>query len=215
MPHQPRQDLQCIRLDAKFLVDRLKPFRRQSRVIGLVVFVYAEADGERSHRAGGQFPHQADDDARIDAPGKEGPQFPFALQSQFDARPQQAAHLFCVLRRGQVFFALEVRLPIRPHFEAIVAIDGVVGGRELVDAAKNRLRMWHILIGQIGVDGLRADLPRHARRLQQAFQLAGKQQPAGLLPIDQRLLAQPIPGQQQESPRGVPKGQGEHAVELL
>ena len=33
--------------------------------------------------------------------------------------------------------------------------------------------------------------------------------------IDQRLLAQPIAGQDQLPPLGVPDGQGEHAVEML
>ena len=84
--------------------------------------------------------------------------------------------------------------------------------RQLGDAAEDRPRMRHVLVRQVFVERLRVDLARHARHLQQALQLAGEQQPPGLVAIDQRLLPQPIAGQQQLLPPGVPDGQGEHAV---
>ncbi len=73
--------------------------------------------------------------------------------------------------------------------------------------------MRHVLVGQIFVQGLRVDVPRHAGDLQEAFQLAGEQQPAGLVAIDQRLLAQAVAGQEQQAALGVPEGEGEHAVQ--
>ena len=87
-------------------------------------------------------------------------------------------------------------------------------GRQLGDSPKNRARVRHVLIRQILVEGLRVDLARHARHFQQALQLAGEQQPAGLVPINERLLSQPIAGEDQLLPLGVPKGQGEHAVQM-
>ena len=88
-----------------------------------------------------------------------------------------------------------------------------MAGGELVDAAEDRLRVGDILVGQVGVDGLGADFPRHPRRLQQGLQFAGEQQPARLGAIDQRLFAQAVAGQQELLLPGVPQGQGEHAVE--
>ena len=79
---------------------------------------------------------------------------------------------------------------------------------------ENGPRMRHVLIGQIFVEGLRVDLARHARHLQNALQLAGEQQPARLVTVDERLLAQPIAGEHQLLPPGVPNGQGEHAVQM-
>ena len=89
-----------------------------------------------------------------------------------------------------------------------------MAGRQLGDAAKDRPRMRHVLIGQVLVQRQRVDLPGHVRHLQQGLQLAGEQQPARLVTIDQRLFSQPIPGQQQLLPLGVPDGQGEHAVQM-
>ena len=75
--------------------------------------------------------------------------------------------------------------------------------------------MGHVLIGQVEIDRLGIELPSQAGHFQQALQLAGEQQPLGLDPIDQRLFAQAVAGQEQLPPDGVPKREGEHSVEPL
>ena len=65
-------------------------------------------------------------------------------------------------------------------FEPAVAIHGHVAGRQLGDAAEDRPRMRHVLVGQVLVERRGIDLARHARHFQQALQLAGEQQPARL-----------------------------------
>ncbi len=130
------------------------------------------------------------------------------------AEVEQLPQLPGVLFGGPVLLDVEIGLPVRPHFQPVLPIHGVVARRQLGDAPEDRPRMRHVLVGQVIVQGLRVDLPRHAGHFQHALQLAGEQQPARLVPIDQRLLAQPVAGQEQLPPPGVPEGEGEHAVQV-
>ena len=146
-------------------------------------------------------------------PERNAPKRHFALQTHLDRRGQQLAQLPGVLGGRQILLGVEIGLPVRPHVQPAVAPQGKMPRRQLGDAAKDRPRMRHVLVGQIFVERLRVDLPGHVRHLQDGLQLAGEQQPARLVTIDQRLFSQPIAGQQQLLPLGVPDGQGKHAVE--
>ena len=74
--------------------------------------------------------------------------------------------------------------------------------------------MRDVLIGQVFIDRGRIDVARHAGNFEQALQLAGEEQPARLVAIDQRLFAQPIAAEDQPAAVGVPDGDGEHAVQM-
>ena len=213
VPDQPRQDLHYLRLDAKLLVDRLKPLGRQPGVAGLVIFRHGEADGERPQGAAGKLPHEAHDDRRIDAAGEERPQRHVALQAGLDRRGKPAAEQPGVLAPRQRLFDAEVGLPVGPDLQPVVAVNCQVARRQFADALPDCPRVGHVLVGQVFIKGLRVDVPRHAGDLQDALQLAGEEQPAGLVAIDQRLLAQPIAGQEEKAALGVPEGEGEHAVQ--
>ena len=160
------------------------------------------------------FRHQPDDDRRVDPAGEKRPQRHVALQSHLDRRSQQLPQLAAILFGRPIVLDVEVGLPVRPYVEPPLAPHGVVTRRKLGDALENRPRMRHVLIREVFVEGLRVDLPRHARHLQDALEFAGKQQPARLVTINQRLLPQPIAGQHQLLPPGVPDGQGKHAVKV-
>ena len=86
--------------------------------------------------------------------------------------------------------------------------------RQLRIAAKNHVRMRHILIRQILIDRRRVDFPRQPRNLQDALQLARKQQPAALVAIDQRFFPQPIAAQHQPPAVGIPDRNRKHAVQM-
>ncbi len=49
---------------------------------------------------------------------------------------------------------------------------------------------------------------------EQALQLAGKRQPARLVAVDQRFLAQAIAAEHQLPPPRIPEGDGEHPVQV-
>ena len=76
------------------------------------------------------------------------------------------------------------------------------------------LRVRDVLIGQVLVDRRRVDLARQAGHLQQALQLAGEEQPARLVAIDERLFAQAVAAEHEAAAIGVPDGDGEHAVQV-
>ncbi len=140
------------------------------------------------------------------------------MQAGFDGRGEFAPQAGGILARGQRLFDAEVGLPVAADFQPapanlIWAIDGQMARRQFAHALPDRARMRHVLVGQIFVQGLRVDMPRHAGDLQEALQLAGKQQSARLMAVDQRLLAQAIAGQKQQAALGVPQGEGEHAVQ--
>src|SRR6187551_4050359 len=89
-----------------------------------------------------------------------------------------------------------------------------MAGGQLAKTAKNRSRMRNVLISQVFIDGGRIDVARHAGHFEQALQLAGKNEAARFLAIVERLFAEPIAAENQSAAMGVPKGDGEHAVEV-
>ena len=72
-------------------------------------------------------------------------------------------------RAGRSTSCPEVRLPVAADLQPALAIEGQVRRRQLGNAAIDRQRVGHVLVGEVSVEGLRVDLPRHAGDFQQAF----------------------------------------------
>src|SRR4051812_24246685 len=95
-----------------------------------------------------------------------------------------------------------------------VAIHGVVCWRQLADTPENGLRVRHVLVGEVFVDGAWIELARHAWHLQKSLQLAGEQQTVTLDAIHERLLSQAVAGQHQLTMADIPNGEGEHSFQV-
>ena len=73
-------------------------------------------------------------------------------------------------------------------------------------------RVRNVPVGQVPVHRQRIHLPRHLpfRQGQKRLQLAREEEPLPVVPINQRLLPQPVPSQHQPPLGRVPDRQGEH-----
>ena len=76
-------------------------------------------------------------------------------------------------------------------------------------------RRGNVAVGEVVVDGLGIGRAGDGRVLQQGLQLRGKDEDCGRVGVVERLLADPVAGQQQGPARTVPEGKGEHAPEML
>ena len=93
--------------------------------------------------------------------------------------------------------------------------DGIMSRGQLVDALQDRPGSWHVAVAQVmierqGIEPARYDALGQG---QQGLQLAGEDQAPAIVAIDQRLLAQPVAGQDQRAAGCVPDRQREHPAQ--
>ena len=79
---------------------------------------------------------------------------------------------------------------------------------------KNTVRMRHVLIGEVHIDGGRVECARRAGILQQGLELAGEEESVRFEAVEQRLLAEAVASEKQLFSPVVPDGQREHAAEV-
>ncbi|GIT31728.1 MAG: hypothetical protein Ct9H300mP1_37740 [Planctomycetaceae bacterium] len=87
---------------------------------------------------------------------------------------------------------LVTRPPVTLDRQLPVFVDGPVSRWQLAVAGEHRAGMRDVLIGEELVERDGIQFSRGTRDLQQRLQLAGKQQSAGILAIDQRFLAHAV-----------------------
>ena len=183
-------------------------------VFRFVVLLHRKADAKSLHRLGGVLLHQGDDEGRIDAAGEERPQRHVAPHPHRDGGFQQLPQPLRRISFADADLVRKIGPPVGLHFQLVVLPLGVVPGREFAIAFENAVGVRDVLIGQVFVDGSGVDFPRQARQRKQALELAGEEQPARLVAVDERLFAQPVAAEDQAAVLGVPDGDGEHAVEM-
>ncbi len=90
-----------------------------------------------------------------------------------------------------------------------------MGRRQLADLLVDALRPRHVLAGEIRNQRLGRKLARHAAVRRQRLQLRSEDAAATLDEIVERLLAQPVPRQDELARARIPQRQREHALHAL
>ena len=185
-------------------------------MLGLVEAPLGEADRERLHLLGReQVAHEGDDGARVDAAAEEGSQRHVAHEAEPDGLAQALLELVDDLTVRSSVRAVEVEVPVRLDRRSSLLPDEPVARRELADPREDGVGGGHVLEREVVLEGRPVELSRTGRVLEERLQLGAEQQRAVELGVVQRLLAEPVPCEQQAPPPRVPDGEGEHPVQAL
>ena len=106
-------------------------------------------------------------------------------------------------------------VPVRPGRDLVVGKGQRVAGRQLGHAADHRVGSGNEVVGEIAGDRVRIELATDRGVGQHGVQLGGEHDPASARRIVERLLAHPVPGQQELLSPRVPDREGEHPVEVV
>src|SRR5207302_11169664 len=87
--------------------------------------------------------------------------------------------------------------------------------RELLQFTKRRIGARHVLVSQVTVDRLYVDGAIDLGGFQHRRDFRAEPEVAALLSVDERLLPDPITREQETPLLRVPKGESEHAVQML
>ena len=184
---EPREELGHVRLDDDLLVLRAVTLGDGPGVGALVVPVVAEPDGERPHlsRCPG---HLGDDDARVDAAGKQRAQRHVGDEAPPDGRADRLPDALQPLLVAELIRP-RLQRPVRLHPHRIAFGDQQVAGRQFLDPPQGSARR-HVLERQVGIERGRVELAGHAGQPQQRLQLGGeRERPVRKPRPEQRLLA--------------------------
>ena len=177
-----------------------------------------EADRAGIDRLAGQPGHRRDHGAGIDPARKEGAQRDVGDHPEVDRLAQlRDQFLLQVVRRG-LGLRLEGHVPVGARPRCRPAFSGLhdMAGRQLGDAAVDRLRVRDVAIGEVVLDGLVVEVAPQARMHQEGLQLRGEEDRAvRQLRVVERLDAQAVAGQEQHPLPFVPEAEGEHAAEAI
>ncbi len=212
---EPREGRGDVLLDRELLVHRSVLPCDGARVLALVVALVCEADRERAHRLRRLLGHQRDDDARVDAARQQ--------RAERDVGDQPAANR-CGDRRADALEPLPFVHARFGRLGAPVTLDALgrslrdedVAGSQLVDAADGGPIAGDVLQREIGVDRVEVDLSRDPGEPQERLQLGREgERPVGEPRPQQRLLAEPVPGEHEALAARVPQREREHPVHPL
>ncbi len=106
-------------------------------------------------------------------------------------------------------------VPVLSDRDLVMGNGQRVAGRQLGHATDHRVGSRHEVVGEIAGDRVRIELAADRRVGQHGVQLGGEHDPASTRRIVERLLAHPIPGQQELLSLRVPHREGEHPVEVV
>ena len=216
MPRQFWKNLQCLWFDDGLVVNGAQVFGRHPRVVPLVELFDGEPDRKGVHRIAALLLHQPGDDRRVDSTGQKCPQGDITAEPQADGLGEGLPQCFLPLAAAATFNRILVtRPPVTLDRQLPVFVDGPVSRWQLAVAGEHRAGMRDVLIGEELVERDGVQFPGGTRNLKQRLQLAGEQQAAGILAIDQRFLAHAVTCQQQALPPNISYGQGEHSPQVI
>ncbi len=195
------------------------------RMLGLVVALLVEADGEGLHRPRRELLHQRHHGRRIDPAREEGAKRDVGDHLLGDGRFELLPEPVDRLVRGQRKRVGDPGLGdpgARPIF-----LDARIGGpglerqeaarRKLGDAAVDRERRRDVIVAKQQRQRLAVDVADEVRMLGQRLELGAEQEraAAALPAVIERLLAEPVTGEGQCPLLPVPQGEGEHPGRAL
>ena len=169
-----------------------------------------KADGKRlvGHQAGRDI-------AGIDAAGQERTDLDIADAVGGHALPHAGVDLVGALLVGKGGGVAEIRVPVPLDLHPAVFVGEPVGGGQFVGALEERLVHGAVLEGQVGAQCLGVDLAAETGVLQQALDLAAKQQLARVgLGVIERLDAENIPCAVHFVGFRIPHDKGKHTAQL-
>ena len=213
VPHQPRDAGHRVGLHHQLVVLGAEMLRHLAGVPGLVVVRPVEPDREGADRPAGHAADERDHGARVEPAAEQGSHGNVADETEADRLAEAVEELLDQRRLvlaplggvAQRPVPMEARLPVPEH--------EVVGGGELPHAAECRPRTGHVPVGEVVMEG---DVVRRRGDLgilEDGLRLGGEHEPVGVLVVEERLLPQPVPGQEQRALLPVPDGQGEHPAQ--
>ena len=206
----------CVgRRDDQLLVDRAEAACREACMATLVVRGLDVTHRER-RQSGLEAHGRGGDRRRVDAAAQEAPDGNVGHETRshrfVDGGADGGVPVFLAhpgLRR-------ERNRPV--PFDAEFAVPGDrehVRRRQLVDAADDRVRVGHVIVGEVAQDALRTGRGVHGGVRQHRAQLRGEHEPPVHARPVERLLPHAVPGKRQRLAPRVPHGKPEHPVELL
>ena len=158
--------------------------------------------------------HAGHDGAGVDAAREEHAERHVALQAQPYGLPQRLAHLRRGLgrpmARGRQAIAGRQR-PVPGQRQPPVGQDRVVAGRQFLDLGVDRPYGRRVPEGEVVAQGFPVDACERPHLGQQGFRLRGEEQEPVAMPVEQRLLAQAVAGQDQPPTLAIPEREGEHS----
>ena len=131
------------------------------------------------------------------------------------ALPHAGVDLVGALLVGKGGGVAEIRIPVALNLHLAVFVGEPVGGGQFVGALEERLVHGAVLEGQVGAQCLGVDLAAETGVLQQALDLAAKQQFARVgLGVIERLYAENIPRTVHFVGFRIPHDKGKHTAQL-
>ena len=223
MPDQFRQEIEeVLGGDDHLGVIGAERTRHPSRLIQLGGSVL----GEIAHREAlylrsaaflAQIDHVGGDGARVEPAGEEHPERNVAHEADPGrvAEPppevlRQIAIVAALVRRGWID-----RLPVAPDGEPAAVEDGVRGRRELVDLGEGGEPGGDVAEAQVEIERLFVELAGNCRIAEERLDLAPEGQPVLAEVVVERLLPQPVAGEEDAAVLPVPDGEGEHPAQAL
>ena len=182
--------------------------------------VGAVADRERLHFALAALLAQVDelrgDAARVQPSGEEDAEGHVGHEPRLggvpEPVPQLVPELAVAARVGRVG---ELALPVAPDLQLAVLVDGSGRRGQLVDAGEHRQRRRHVAGAQIEIERLVVQLAGHARVAEQRLDLGPEDEALPPEVVVERLLSQPVAGDEEPLPARVPDGEREHSRQPL
>ena len=159
----------------------------------------AEADGERRQPPARHLPHARHHHARVHAARQERAERDVALQPQPDRLADLVAQPLGQLgeRRARPRRRRGRQRPVAAGAQRPGRQRRRVAGRQLGDAREGRARGRRVAVGEVVVQRLAVDLAPRPGVAEQRLDLGARTRSAAALPVVERLLAEPVAGEEQ------------------
>ena len=222
VPDQVRQEIrEVLRGDGYLGVVGVQRARHAPRLVQLRRTVLGEvADRKALHPLAAALPaqvHHVGRDRRGVEPAREE-HAERHVGHQPD--PDRVAHALPQLPGELVVRALirlgrEEAMPVAANGKLALLVDGVRGGRQLVDALEGGEARGHVAQAQVEIEGLLVELARNGRIAEKRLHFRAEDQTIAAEVVIDRLLAQPVSREEEPLSPCVPDGEGEHPRDAL
>ena len=162
-----------------------------------------------------EFSHERHHGGRIHSPAQEDSERYIRDQAQPYRFAELCQHRLCPFVVGPGAFFLGRNIPVRLAARALAVHQQQMSGQELLDSPVKRLRRGHVTKTEEVIDRLRLDFERLARELAQGAQFGREDDAARFEPVEKRLDADAVAGQQQPPRAGIPEGKSKHAAQVI
>ena len=212
----PQEEVRLEGADLELLVIGAVPLRDPPGVRALIEAGLREGGGECPHRTARPPGHGRDHGARVDSAGEEDAERNVAVEPHLDGFQQQLPKPLPGLGPGHP--------QLRLVFEPPVALDpGLASGgpgegasrRQLLYPCERAAGTGDVLVDEEGVDRVGIERSRRVGVAEQCPDLGREREVAGGSGVDQRFLAEPVPGEEQAPRCAVPDREREHAAQTL